>query len=556
MAAVTSLPAEEESALDRFYAKKPWPKRLLGRIGPQTKLTWAFIVLMSVSLASYGYVSLQDTRKKLKENLTSEARQASTILSTIAGEMPSDLSVPAMRRLVLPFVQNGGDVLFVTLIDENKQTVLTETSAGPRVPPDTIADVRPGAIEWAYDDAYGGAHLVSTSPVVRRGLPAGFVRVGVSLQQYGTQVAATTDAVCRVGFALIFLAIPTAWLIVRRLFKPVRKIVKAAQRIAAGELDTRVPDRRSDLMGDLARAFNHMVRTITHQQAALTTANQQLAEANRDLETKIEHRTAQLETANKCLNAEITEKEEFLRAISHDLNAPLRNISGMVTMLQRKKDTFDEDTMHRFERIKHNVEHETDLINELLELSRIKTRRGQMEGVELERMVWDLRGVFENDLRTKDIGFVIDSVLPDLFAEKARIRQVFQNLIDNAIKYMGGGYTREIHVGCTLRNDEAEFYVRDTGQGISPEDVGKVFVAFRRGKLGQAAAAGKGIGLASVKSIVENYAGRIWVESKLGEGATFRFTINGQHVPELCGRTVLQMTGDDAAGQEGESLAA
>ena len=554
MAVVTSLmPAEDESALDRFYAKKSWPRKVLGKIGPQTKLTWAFIVLMAVALASYGYVSLQDTRRKLTENLKSEAQQASALLSIMAAEMPSDLSVPKMRRMVGPFVQ-GRDILFVTLIDENNQAVLTETRTGPRVPAESVPDVRPGTIDWVHDDIYGD-HIISTSPVLRQNRPAGFVRVGVSLQQYGAQVAETTDAICRVGFALIFLAIPTAWLIVRRLFKPVRKIVKAVQKIAVGDFDVIVPDRRSDLMGDLARAFNHMVRTITHQQAALTTANQQLAEANRDLETKIEHRTAQLETANKCLNAEITEKEEFLRAISHDLNAPLRNISGMVSMLQRKKDTFDKDTLERFDRIKFNVEHETTLINELLELSRIKTRRGQMEPVHLEEMVWNLRGVFENDLRTKDIAFVIDSVLPQLHAETPRVRQIFQNLIDNAIKYMGGGYTREIHVGCVLRNDEAEFYVRDTGQGISPDEVGKVFVAFRRGKR-EEKGTGKGIGLASVKSIVENYAGRIWVESKLGEGTTFRFTINGQYVPQLSGRTVLTLTGDDAATQEGESIAA
>jgi signal transduction histidine kinase len=87
-----------------------------------------------------------------------------------------------------------------------------------------------------------------------------------------------------------------------------------------------------------------------------------------------------------------------------------------------------------------------------------------------------------------------------------------------------------------VRASEAEFYVQDTGMGIDPDDLGKVFGVFRRGKNGLAQnLAGKGVGLASVKSIVETYNGSIWIESRLGEGSTFRFTINGMYV--MGGRT-------------------
>jgi signal transduction histidine kinase len=114
---------------------------------------------------------------------------------------------------------------------------------------------------------------------------------------------------------------------------------------------------------------------------------------------------------------------------------------------------------------------------------------------------------------------------------------VFQNLIDNAIKYMGDGSNggaRRISVGCELRDSEAEFYVQDTGIGIDPEDLDKVFFVFRRGKNPAVQnVAGKGVGLASVKSIIETYSGTIWVESEVGKGSTFRFTINGQHLAQV-----------------------
>jgi signal transduction histidine kinase len=178
---------------------------------------------------------------------------------------------------------------------------------------------------------------------------------------------------------------------------------------------------------------------------------------------------------------------------------------------------------------------ETDLITELLELSRIKTRRQKMEPVDIGAMVTELAEMFENDLKTQGIRFVIDTPLPVLTCERARMRQVFQNLVDNAIKYMGDARgVREIHVGCRTRSSEAEFYVSDTGIGIDPEDLDQVFFVFRRGRNTAANnIVGKGVGLASVKSIIETYSGTIWVESAPGQGSTFRFTINGRYVPAL-----------------------
>src|SRR5205085_538065 len=162
-------------------------------------------------------------------------------------------------------------------------------------------------------------------------------------------------------------------------------------------------------------------------------------------------------------------------------NAPLRNISGMATMLLMKyREKLEDDVVHRLERIQKNVEVETDLIAELLELSRIKTRRQKMENVEIDAMVRELREMFDNDLRTRGIDLLIDGPLPVLNCERARMRQVFQNLIDNAIKYMGDtpGKDKQIHVGCYVKMTEAEFYVRDTGIGIEPEDIDKVFFVF------------------------------------------------------------------------------
>jgi signal transduction histidine kinase len=529
---------EEVSALDRIYRRKPWYRSLSQRLGLQAKLVVAFIVVIMLTLGGFVLLSLRDTQDRMTGELSAQARQVSVTLAALGSESIVAGRTEQLKTVSSELIRSSSNITGVTFYNLQGEPIAWDSRSGSRPSNfDPRNTTTLGQVIKSFDSA---CELISITVPVFSSLDqriVGFVRVSISLDQLTQQTHHVAWTAGRVGLALVMFSIPVAWLLVKRIFLPIRLLVQAASRIAAGDLDTRVETDRPDVIGDLARKFNDMSRTVKQQQHALKKANQQLAEANRDLESKVEQRTAQFEAANKRLSAEIAEKEDFLRAVSHDLNAPLRNISGMVTMLlMKKKDSLDEDAVHRLDRIKKNVEVETDLINELLELSRIKTRRQAMEQVNLEEMVWDLRGLFENDLKTRQIQLIVDTALPALHCERARVRQVFQNLIDNAIKYMGEGETREIHVGCTIRLSEAEFYVRDTGLGIDADDVGKVFFVFRRGKnTGAQNVSGKGVGLASVKSIIETYSGKIWVESEAGKGSTFRFTINGQYVPATGG---------------------
>lgn len=529
---------EEVSALDRVLRRRPWYRTLSQRLGLQAKLVVAFILIIMLTLGGFVVLSLREARDRMAGELNAQARQVSLTLAALGSEALVSGRNEQLDAVASELVRSSSNVTDVVFHDLNGVPIAWHSRL----------NFAPAHFDPRNTTTLGQVTRTTRSGIEQINMIApvfsndeqrivGFVRVSISLDQLTQQTRNVAVTAGKVGLALVLLSVPIAWLLVKRIFLPIRLLVQAAGRIAAGDLDTRVETDRPDVIGDLARKFNDMSRTVKQQQHALKKANQQLADANRDLESKVEQRTAQFEAANKRLSAEIAEKEDFLRAVSHDLNAPLRNISGMVTMLlMKKKDSLDEDSIHRLDRIKKNVEVETDLINELLELSRIKTRRQAMEQVNLEEMVWDLRGLFENDLKTRNIHLIVDTALPSLQCERARIRQVFQNLVDNAIKYMGEGETREIHIGCQIRLSEAEFYVRDTGLGIDADDVGKVFFVFRRGKNTAAQnVTGKGVGLASVKSIIETYSGKIWVESELGKGSTFRFTINGQYVPATGG---------------------
>jgi signal transduction histidine kinase len=542
-------PAASPQVLRR--AAPPWWRRLPIVNSLQVKLVLGFTAVLTLVIAGSYCVFVNETEDRLLDMMGEQAKEMATALAWLSEDAigradPAELEKSASnlissRNLVhVGFYDPEGRALVQSSRDPDYEYRVIGPSEFRQMTSSLMRVSRKRSALFG-DFFEVTAPVMSTSSRTRGSSPdhastrlVGYVTVGVSGQYEVAQMHRVNAMVLGVGCIVAMLALPTSYLVVRRICAPIQELVTASRRIIDGNLDARVTTAdRSDLIGELARSFNEMTLWVKHNQREIASANAKLEEANRDLEQKVEQRTAALESANRRLSQEIAEKEDFLRAVSHDLNAPLRNISGMATMLLMKnRDKFDEDVVHRLERIKSNVDVETDLISELLELSRIKTRRQKMERVDVEQIVWELRGMFENDLKSKGIDLVLDSTLPQLNCERARVRQVFQNLIDNAIKYMGDKFERRIHVGCQVRATEAEFYVRDTGLGIEAEDVDKVFFVFRRGKNTAAQnIAGKGVGLASVKSIIETYGGRIWVQSKAGEGSTFRFTIDAAYVP-------------------------
>jgi signal transduction histidine kinase len=612
-----------DATIRSWERKTPWYRRVSARTGIQGKLVLTFTFLLVTAMTASSWLYVSDSRRVLHRVMGEQASGVSRTLAMASETALGRHDTAELTRVSRDLLKNRdvvavafygprGDVLTVACQNPDLDWGGSGLLANPRSEPELLNRVRQlhlpalgtcvevtspvlrlrhAGRAAAEPDAegvgvVGEVGVTAPAPVVKpvaagpgadeavasrddRPHLLGYVKVTLSLADHEARLRHLSLTLVLIGAVSVLCSLPLVYVLIHRIFHPIRALVAATHRIAGGDLAAEVAIHRPDMIGTLARSFNQMVGRVRSQQRDLESANTQLAEANRDLERKVQQRTAQLEAANKRLRSEIAEKEDFLRAVSHDLNAPLRNIAGMTTMLlMRNREKFDEDVIHRLERIQKNVEVETDLIAELLELSRIKTRRQKMEPVDVEQMIRELGDLFEDDLRSRRITLSVDTPLPVLHCERARIRQVFQNLVDNAVKYMGdaegsgfgvhgSGKTeetsgtlnsapnssilnpeprtpnppREIHVGCVVREDEAEFYVRDTGIGIEPEDLDKVFFVFRRGKSPAVqSVSGKGVGLASVKSIVETYSGTIWVESELGRGSTFRFTLNGKYV--------------------------
>jgi signal transduction histidine kinase len=522
-------------------------KQFLAEIGLQGKLILAFSLLLMIGLSTSSWMFVKKSRETLEDILGEQARQISQTLAMAAATPYANDDMKELDRLGKELLK-GRNLVLVGFFDPDGQPLAVSC----RDPEFATKKVR------GMSDLGGTQNLMQVQqrfyptlgPFLQINAPVfdmnwdhdgprllGYLTVGISQNSEEAQLHRVSLLGVGVGCVIFVLSLPMASGLVHRIFLPIRQLVTATNRIASGDYDAHVATQRPDEIGMLARSFNEMVLRIKEHQDQLRVANEHLADANRGLEERVKQRTRELEHSNARLSSEIAEKEDFLRAVSHDLNAPLRNISGMAAMLLIKyRERFDDDIIHRLERIRKNVELETDLIAELLELSRIKTRRQRMEQVDLNALLNDVRDIFENDLKQKQIALVVETGLPILMCEKARLRQVFQNLIDNSIKYMGDGEAREIEISHRVGEDGIEFQVRDTGIGIDPEDLPKVFYVFRRGKnTAEVNVPGKGVGLASVKSIIETYDGRIWVQSEVGQGSTFRFTIAKKFVPSLGG---------------------
>lgn len=353
----------------------------------------------------------------------------------------------------------------------------------------------------------------------------GYVRLGLSLNEAGETLSQDVRHVAGVAIGITLLMVPLGFELVRRVIAPVNRLSEAASKLAEGDLSIRVPEDRSDEIGELSKSFNVM-------SLELAKSHNQLVELNADLEHRVLQRTQELQAANQQLRAEINEKEDFIRAVSHDLSAPLRNAAGMTDIVRRKQgDTLTPDAARCLDRIQHNIKTELDLIEELLDLSHIQSNDATPVLVDLNEKVESIGKQLEFELNKKNIRLVVPKPLPKIRCDRRRILQLMQNLIDNAIKYtdparLRPAETPEITVTAEERKDDYLIRVADRGIGVSQEESERIFHVFRRStNQFVSGVQGKGVGLSSCKSIVQKLGGRIWVEPNPHGGSVFCFTL-------------------------------
>jgi light-regulated signal transduction histidine kinase (bacteriophytochrome) len=273
------------------------------------------------------------------------------------------------------------------------------------------------------------------------------------------------------------------------------------------DLEKRVAERVAQL--------SQVNKDLLQENSERRRADQEVSRLNQDLEQRAEL----LEASNK-------ELESFSYSVSHDLRAPVRHILGFATMLQQDTvPALAEKSQEHLDKIRESATRMWALIDELLHFSRFSHVELTRESVDLNAMVDSVIREQEPEIQGRNIVW-IRMALPAVWGDAALLRQVMVNLISNALKYSRLKDPAEIEIGAQASGPrETVFFVRDNGAGFNSEYASKLFGVFQR--LHKASEfEGTGIGLAIVRRIVARHGGKTWAEGKVGEGATFYFSLS------------------------------
>ena len=359
----------------------------------------------------------------------------------------------------------------------------------------------------------------------------GYLRLGLSEERLRTELYEYLLWIGSVTLAVVLVGVGITLVRIKRIIRPVLSLVKAAGRIAEGDLQQVVTEHNTDEIGTLAKTFNHMVQHLARSQA-------EVHRYQHTLETQVEERTRKLEEktveavelAQKA-QAASQAKTEFLANMSHEIRTPMNGIMGMTELLL---ETPLSDKQHRFAEIVHRSGISLlDIVNDILDFSKIEAGKIRLEtiDIDLQEAIAEVMDLLAQKAQSKNIELVArihDGVPNHLRGDAVRLRQILVNLLGNALKFTEKG---EVVVSVSMVSEDADHVtlrveVKDTGIGIDPSVHDTIFEAFSQAdgsttrKFG-----GTGLGLTIVKQLVQLMEGSVGVESSLGAGSTFWFHI-------------------------------
>ncbi len=271
--------------------------------------------------------------------------------------------------------------------------------------------------------------------------------------------------------------------------------------------------------------FESRISAINDEEAiAVIRDITELKRTQQELQKKLRELDKKNQKLKKYVDSNL-QLENFAHTVSHDLREPVRTINSFSQLLQQKyREKLDEDARAYLHFIASSAANMNTLIEDLLEYSRFNTNAQELQLIDLNHLLSAVTTSLSGLIAEKKAEIEAEHRLPIIRANWTKASQLFQNLLSNAIKFSKEGEPPSVKIGAEDKEHFWQFYIRDEGIGIKEEYHSQIFLLFRR-LHSKKYYAGSGIGLSLCKRVVEQHGGKIWVESRPGEGATFYFTL-------------------------------
>jgi two-component system phosphate regulon sensor histidine kinase PhoR len=469
------------------------------------KLIAGVICLLLLAGVSVDYVATHVTRSTHLQNLTGQLTEKSRTLAMLLRD-PEQIDAATARALEHTI---GGRITVIrpdgrVILDSEADAAGMENHRGRP----EFAKALGGAVgsDIRRSATIGVSFLYVAAPIEH-----GAVRVAVPLAEIDAQISEFRWKLAG-STALAFLpALIIAALLARMISRRFSAITAHASELAKGNFRARLPGADSSEFGELARTLNETAENL-----------------QRTVE-QLEREHAELEKVERV-------RKDFVTNVSHELRTPLASIQGYTETLLDGAIDDAEHNIRFLGIIRHNAERLARITDDLLTLSRVEQKRQKFEfdchpvSVLLTDAIDLMQPIAHKNRIQLDLAPLEDDAL--LYCDSEAVSQILSNLIDNAVKYtQPGGH---ITVGAAVQGEFAEIYVRDTGIGIPEEDLPRLFERFYRvDKARSREMGGTGLGLSIVKHLVAAQNGAARVESRLGEGSTFYFTLPMETAPRL-----------------------
>ncbi|MEO8404875.1 MAG: ATP-binding protein [Chitinophagaceae bacterium] len=455
------------------------------------------IVLLVACVAFFLY-EYYIFRKTTIEKLSTIGKIVSAnSTAALAFDSPDD------AKEILAALKNEPHIVMASLYDK-KGNLFTEYHAGKEV---KNFPVHPETSGYHFVQS----HLEGFESVMQDGKQLGtlYLRSDMgALQERMRLYAGIVAIVLIVSFLLAYLLVK---ILKKSISTPIISLAETAKIISTKkDYSVRAVKMGNDEIGSLTDAFNQMLAQIQQQ-------DDSLKEFTQNLEQKVMVRTDQLESVNK-------ELEGFSYSVSHDLRAPLRAIIGFTAILEEDYTSkLDNEARRITSVIKSNTEKMGRLIDDLLSFSRLGRQEMAKTKTDMAMLVNEVKDFFAIEDEFAKIKWVIRP-LPQIDANANMVRQVWMNLISNAVKYSAKCESPSIEIGSYVKGDQTVFFVKDNGVGFDEQYRDKLFKVFQRLHSAEEFE-GTGIGLALVQKIIVKQGGRVWAEGEEGNGACFYFSL-------------------------------